>query len=424
MKQVLRIASQPLRAMLRVPGSKSITNRAILLAALANRVSEISEILISDDTKALIEALRQLGIVIMLDEKARLCIVEGCGGVISKAESTVWCAEAGTVARFLPPVCAASPSVVHFDGGERLRERPLKELLAILRTQGATFEPAVCERMPFTMTGVPGLRGGDITVDAQATGQYVSGLLMAAPLANEAVRIKASQLVSKPYVQMTCAMMAEFGVQVQCLADDVFAVAASQRYQSRDYIVEPDLSTASYFFAAAAVTGGQVTVQGVSRKQTLQGDVAFLSVLEAMGCCVQDGVDGVTVIGSDSLRGVTVDMRDYSDTFMTLAALAPFASSPTTITNIKHTRSQESDRITAVSEGLSRLDVKVEASESGLTIYPGMPKGGMVDSYQDHRIAMAFAIIGLRVSGVEIEGADCVSKTCPEFFTLWDQLFS
>ena len=201
-----------------------------------------------------------------------------------------------------------------------------------------------------------------------------------------------------------------------------FYVPIPQRYQAREYVIEPDLSTASYFFAAAAVTGGEVTIQAIQRESSKQADVKFLTVLEKMGCTVIEAESGLTVKGPAELKGVKVDMRDFSDTFMTLATLAPFASSPTTITNIAHARFKESDRIAAVRAGLETLKVKVESGQDWIKIYPGMPEAGEVNSFNDHRIAMAFSVIGLKVSGVVIDGAECVSKTCPNFFEMWDEL--
>jgi 3-phosphoshikimate 1-carboxyvinyltransferase len=203
-----------------------------------------------------------------------------------------------------------------------------------------------------------------------------------------------------------------------------FSVPAPQRYTPCDYVVEPDLSTASYFFAAAAVTGGQVTIQAVDRKISKQGDVRFLKVLEKMGCEVIEHPDGLTVKGAAVLQGVSVDMQHFSDTFMTLAALAAFAVTPTTITNIGHTRLQESNRITVMRKNLENLNIKVEEGEDWIKIYPSTPRAGIVDSHRDHRIAMACSIIGLRVAGIEIDGAECVTKTCPDFFVLWESLLS
>ena len=414
MKQLIRTASTPIQARVTIPGSKSITNRALLLAALADGVSELFDILISDDTVAFMNALRQLGIAIRLDEATRSCIVAGGQGHFPKKNAEIWCADAGTAARFLLAACAASPGTYHLDASEHLRQRPILSLLQTLCSQGARVIPEHAERMPFTITGNEGLFGGEIEIEGSETSQFISALLMVAPFAKNPVFLNSHNVVSNPYVEMTCAMMSEFGVLVRRMHQARYSVPAPQRYTPCDYVVEPDLSTASYFFAAAAVTGGQVTIQFVDRQAAKQGDVRFLKVLERP--------DGLTVKGSAVLQGVSVDMQHFSDTFMTLAALAAFAVTPTTITNIGHTRLQESNRITVMRKNLENLHIKVEEGEDWIKIYPSTPQAGKIDSHRDHRIAMACSIIGLRVAGIEIDGAECVAKTCPDFFALWARL--
>lgn len=422
MKQMIHAVEKPIRSRVVIPGSKSITNRALLLAALAEGVSEIFDILISDDTLAFIHALHELGIVVQLDEESRSCIVAGCGGQFPKQEASVWCHNAGTVSRFLIAACAASPGIYHFDATDQLRGRPITPMLRALATQGVTFTPENPEKMPFTLHGRAGLLGGDFEIPGTETSQFTSALLMVAPLAINPVTLFTHDIVSRPYVDMTCAMMADFGVLVRRMHNARFHVPAQQHYSARDYVVEPDMSTASYFFAAAAVTGGEIQIQPIDRQHCKQGDVQFLNVLEKMGCEVIETEEALTVKGPKKLNGVNVDMREFSDTFMTLAAIAPFAASPTTITNISHTRHQESNRITSTRKELEKLGVKVEEGPDWLKVYPSEPKAGVIDSHDDHRIAMSFALIGLRVPGIEIEGAECVAKTCPDFFEMWQAI--
>lgn len=423
MKRSIQAIKEPIQCRIKIPGSKSITNRALLLAALADGVSEISSILVSDDTAAFIEALRQLGVMIQYDETTKTCIVGGCSGRFPKAEAIIECREAGTVARFLLAACASSPGKYMFDGSQRLRERPIALLLNALHRQGATIEPKAATQMPFTVHGRQGLLGGEIEIDGSQSGQFISALLMIAPFAQSPVTIKTTELVSRSYVDMTCTMMGEFGVMVRRFHQERFLIPVPQRYTARDYVVEPDFSTASYFFAAAAVTGGEVIIQPIDVKHSKQGDARFLQTLEKMGCIVTQRSTGLSIKGPAELRGVSVDMRDGSDTFMTLAAIAPFATTPTTITNISHTRLQESNRITAMRQELEKLKVKVEEGSDWIKIYPSTPVTGTIDSHNDHRIAMAFSVIGLKV-GVQIKGPQCVSKTCPEFFELWDELYA
>lgn len=424
MMQPIRAATAPVHATVLVPGSKSMTNRALLLAALAEGVSELSDILISDDTLTFLKALRDLGIMIQLDASTRSCIVAGAGGQFPRKKASVWCNDAATAARFLLPVCAASHGSYQFDGSEQLRQRPLAELLKILRSQGAYVVPEESTEMPFTLIGTERLRGGDIEIESSETGQFVSAMLMVAPFANKPFLIQTKDAVSQPYIEMTCQMMKDFGVMVKRLHAGRFNVPVPQRYHARDYTIEPDFSTASYFFAAAAVTGGTLTIQPVNRHASKQADAEFISILEKMGCEVIENSHGLTVKGPSQLNGVNVDMRNCSDVFMTLAAIAPFAKTPTAITNISHARKKESDRIAVMRSELEKLQIKVEEGKDWLKIYPSVPRPATIESHGDHRIAMAFSVLGLRVEGVEINHADCVKKTCPEFFAMWDEMYS
>jgi 3-phosphoshikimate 1-carboxyvinyltransferase len=244
---------------------------------------------------------------------------------------------------------------------------------------------------------------------------------MAAPLGRALLDLSVDDLVSRPYVDMTVAMMKLFGVAATAVKHARFTVPPGS-YEAQDYQIEPDASTASYFFAAAAAGSGRVRVRGLHREACLQGDIRFLDVLEAMGCTVDDDGDGVRVAGPAALAGLTVNMSDISDTFMTLAAIAPLATSPVTITGIANVRLKESDRIAAVEHNLRRLHIRTESGPDYLRIYPGTPVGGSIDPHGDHRIAMSFAVLGLCVPGIRVEDPDCVSKTCPSFFGLWTAL--
>ena len=403
----------------RVPGSKSITNRALLLAALARGASTLRGALSAGDTRAFAAGLRALGVAV--DETAAEgWRVTGAGGRIPSAVADVFCAEAGTAARFLLAACATSEGRYRFDAAPQLRRRPVALLLEALRSQGSRTEPADAERLPLTLVA-RGLTGGSLHLPGDTSSQFISALLMAAPLGHAPLRLTADALVSRPYVDMTLAMMEQFGVPSSRDGHECFTVNPGA-YESRDYVVEPDASTASYFFAAAAVTGGRVKVLGLSRRHSLQGDARFVDVLEAMGCSVHDEPDGVVVAGTGTPAGLTVDMSDISDTFMTLAAVAPFASSPVTITGIANVRLKESDRITVTESNLRRLGVRTDSGPDFLRVYPGLPTGGRVDPHGDHRIAMSFAVLGARVPGVVIDDPSCVDKTCPGFFELWSTL--
>ena len=420
----IRPARSGLDVTVRVPGSKSITNRALLLAALATGPSTLRNALAADDTLAFAAALRGLGFAVA--EAAGGWRVQGAAGRIPAAEADIFCAEAGTAARFLLAAAAAGEGRYRVDAAPQLRRRPLAKLLEALRAQGARTTPPDAERLPLTLKA-HGLTGGSLRLPGDTSSQFISALLMAAPLGRAPLELAVEDLVSRPYVDMTLDMMAQFGVAAERRGHEHFRVVPAV-YGGRDYAVEPDASTASYFFAAAAVTGGRVKVLGLRRESSLQGDVRFLDLLEAMGCSVSDEPDGVVVAGAPAPAGpgtpagLTVDMGDISDTFMTLAAIAPFASSPVTITGIANVRHKESDRIAAMESNLRRLGVKTASGPDFLSVYPGTPTGGRIDPHGDHRIAMSFAVLGLRTRGVVVEDPGCVSKTCPDFFELWKML--
>ena len=417
--RTIRPARTDLDLTVRVPGSKSITNRALLLAALASGPSTLRGALAADDTLTFAAGLRALGFAVDAEE-ADGWRVQGAAGRIPAAEADVFCAEAGTAARFLLAACAAGEGSYRLDASAQLRRRPLAQLLEALRAQGARTAPRDAAHLPLTLEA-RGLTGGSLRLPGDTSSQFVSALLMAAPLGHAPLDLAVDGLVSRPYVDMTLAMMAQFGVAAERRGHECFRVVPSA-YAGRDYAVEPDASTASYFFAAAAVTGGRVRVLGLRRDGCLQGDIRFLDVLEAMGCSVSDEPDGVVVAGPGTPAGLTVDMSDISDTFMTLAAVAPFASSPVTITGIANVRLKESDRIAAMESNLRRLGVKTASGLDFLRVYPGTPTGGRIDPHGDHRVAMSFAVLGSRVPGVIVEDPGCVSKTCPDFFELWTAL--
>ncbi len=390
----------PITGTVNVPGSKSISNRALLLAAISSGVTRLKGLLDSDDTEACHIALRNLGVVIH-DLGQNEWRVEGCTRFTS---TTIDCRDAGTVSRFLIPICAAVGGDFQFYGTERLSERPMKPLFDVLIEQGVEIEylenPGF---LPIHMKS-NGIKGGKIQVDMKDSSQFVSGLLLASPYAKTPL-IMDQDLEAKPYVQMTLQMMKDFASPLPPGVE-------------RRYTIEPDASTASYFFAAAALTGGCVTVPGLSFG-VMQGDIRFLGLLEKMGATVTEDQNGLTVQGPALLKGLgTVDMTGFTDTFMTVAAIAPFANAATTITGLRHTRLQESDRVEAMRQGLCNLGAQVSTTEDSITIQPGLLHGGHINSHNDHRIAMSHALIGLKIPGVIIDGAECVKKTCPQYFEL------
>ena len=394
----IHLAERPICGTVIVPGSKSISNRALLLAALRKGETHLHGLLQSDDTEACIEALKVLGI--SMQQKDDVLVMQSESSF--KSPATINCRDAGTVARFLVPILAAKGGDYEVQGSKRMSERPMQPLFDALVAQGVSVTYlGQAGFLPVRLQS-QGLKGGAVTVDIQDSSQFVSGLMMAAPFAKTPLQVVAKDLAQKPYVSMTLAMMQNF---------------------ASPYQIEPDASTASYFFAAAALTAGEVFVPNI-KQAMLQGDVRFLTVLEKMGATVEFNEAGVRVRGPKQLKGLhVIDMTGYTDTFMTLAAIAPFADCPTTIQGLAHTRLQESDRVAAMATGLEALGCKVETSKDTITIYPSPLHGGVVDSHNDHRIAMSHALIGLRVKGVVIDNPECVKKTCPYFFELLEALY-
>ncbi len=412
----------PPDAIIRVPGSKSITNRALLLAALADGVSTFQNGLFSEDSQCFVECLRRLGFTVEADPDAATFAVHGLGGHIPATSADLFVGNAGTAARFLTAAVCIGEGEYHFDGVPRMRERPIAALLAALRRLG-TEVSADSGHFPLTVHA-HGLEGGLTSLDASESSQYLSALLLIAPYARKDVTIGIEgALVSQPYIETTIQMMSQFGVSVERDGYKRFKVRAGQRYTARQYAIEPDASNASYFFAAAAVTGGKVTVPYLGR-DSLQGDIHFLDVLEKMGCIVHYRSDGVTVHGPSQLRGVDVNMNAISDTAQTLAAIAPYADGPVTIRDVQHIRHKETDRIQAIVTELRKLGATVDEFADGLRVHPGKLHAADVDTYQDHRMAMAFAVAGLKTSGVRINDPGCTQKTFPDYFTRFNALYN
>lgn len=413
--------STPINATVRIPGSKSITNRALLLAALADGASSFENALFSEDSLCFVECLRRLGITVEADPDAARITVHGLNGRIPATEADLFVGNAGTAARFLTAAVAIGNGDYHFDGVPRMRERPIAPLLNALRLLGVEID-SDNGHFPLTVHA-RGFRGGVTSLDASESSQYLSALLLIAPYAAEDVTIEIEgSLVSQPYIETTLQMMKQFGVGVTREGYKRFVVAAGQRYQARAYAIEPDASNASYFFAAAAVTGGQITIPYLTR-DSLQGDIHFLDVLAQMGCTVDYQSAGVHVAGPSVLRGVEVNMNAISDTVQTLAAIAPYADSPVIVRDVQHIRHKETDRIQAVVTELRKLGAQVDEFPDGLKVYPGNLHAAAVDTYQDHRMAMAFAVAGLRTPGIRINDPGCTQKTFPDYFERFQTLY-
>jgi len=423
MTQLARVAPGSAGAVwdVRVPGSKSITNRALLLAGVAAGESELVRPLRSDDTEVMAEALRTLGATVTETREAdgaEIWTVQGIGGgprgdADSGAVTEVYCGMAGTAGRFLVPMLAAGHGSFRVDAHEQLRRRPLGPVLDALRAQGAKIEG---DSFPLTIRAT-GLEGGEVPVDASVSSQFLSGLLIAAPLARRATTLNFDALASAPYLDLTLDVIRAFGVEVSSRAGSL--TVQPQQYRPTRFEVEPDASSASYFLGSAALTGTTVRLPGLDRRVTAQGDIELAGFLEQMGCAVRDGADGLELTGPERLRGVTVNMGNSSDVFMTLACVAVFAEGPTMIEGIGHARVKESDRIDACASNLRRLGISVDEGPDFLRVHPGTPRADVrLPTYDDHRVAMAFSLIGARMP-VVLEEPAVVGKTFPEFFAVW-----
>lgn len=400
-----------------MPGSKSITNRALLLAMLADGESVLTGALFSDDSRHFLNCLNALGFETTASETESRITVKGLSGRLPLMESSLYVGSAGTAARFLTACLGVSQGVFHMDASEQMKKRPMAPLLDALKELGCEISFSEKEGFfPFTLTG-HGFHKDNICIDINASSQFLSALLIASCLADKDMTIQVRGSHGMSYIDMTGRMMEQFGVHFSKTAGGTFIIPAGQHYHALSYAVEPDVSAAAYFYAIAAILGISVTVKGVF-PNSLQGDVQFLSILEQMGCCVTETSEGLCLSGPErgTLRGVTVDMSACSDQAITLAAIAPYADAPTTITGIGHIRHQESNRISAIAENLHTMGVSCEEREDGLTIYPGKPRPALIHTYDDHRLAMGFSLTGLLAEGIVIENPLCCKKTFENYF--------
>jgi 3-phosphoshikimate 1-carboxyvinyltransferase len=408
----------------RLPGSKSVTARALFLAAAASGRTVLREPLRAADTRAFLAALAALGYPLAA-ENDRWEITGSPSGPPAGG-GAVWCHDAATASRFLPALCAAGHGTYAIDASAQMRARPMAPLLGALRQLGADITAADGGHLPLRIRAA-GVKGGDVVLDAGVSSQFLTALCLLGPLTAEGLRIRVTDLVSAPYVDLTLAMMARFGAVAQHDARAGSARAGSNSgifafeptgYQAVDMTVEPDASTASYFLAAAALTGNTVTVPGLGRRSA-QGDLAFgTQVLAAMGAQCHATDDAITVTGTGQLSGGEFVMRDISDTMPTLAAIAPFADGPVTITGVGNVRVKESDRLEAMAVNLRACGIRCETGPDWITVHPGQPHGAHIACYADHRIAMACSLIGLRTPGITLDDPQCVAKTCPDFHRL------
>ena len=443
-----------------IPGSKSITNRAFLLSALSVLDLDSSKFIIlkgcleSDDTIAFYNCLIILGFKIERSQNQYKFLGVARSDILAhwrNSELSIYCHDAGTAVRFLLPLVSALGGGVNISASEQMTKRPIQALLLALQELGVKFAytniPGSLPLRVLPSKIMPALSGGDLVIDTRESSQFISGILMVSPLAKQKTTLQLTQTRRQSYIDMTVKMMQDFGFEVvvnktkdnyeidNSIANKITNNSGfnNKIFKNNNFIynIEPDASTASYFFALAAVTGGVISVKNLDCRKSLQGDVGFLSVLEKMGSVITYQKDESTgefytsIKGPKVLKGFgldnPVDVSSFSDTFMTLAAIAPFADKPVHITGISHTRKQESDRVHAIAAGLKSLGVKLEEKTDDLIIYPAdikNLKGSIVSSFGDHRIAMSLALVGLKIPGVVIENAGAVSKTCPRYFEM------
>jgi 3-phosphoshikimate 1-carboxyvinyltransferase len=435
-------------ASVEVPGSKSISNRALILAALSGGKTRLLNLQFSDDSRRMLMCLRSLGIDVDWDKDKKEATVVGTGGLIPKESGAVrgenlFVGNAGTAARFLPCLAALGVGAFRFTGDPQMQERPMAELIDALVNQGSKVnllqpmspdslvplgdkvipKPLVRNKSyPFELIA-NGLAGGSIKLDITRSTQFASGLMMAAPYAKAPLKLELTgDRTQIPYVDMTVAMMKTFGVEVKH-QESTWEIPLTPYATPGEYLIEPDFSGACYFFAAAALIGGKVTVKH-TRAASIQGDIRFLKVLQHMGCSFFEDPEGLTVEKEPGrvLKGVEVDMNAFSDQALTLAALAPFCDRPVSIRNVAHIRNQECDRIEAIVKNLRALGGTVEERPDGVTITPGPLHGGLIETFGDHRVAMAFSLLGLKVPGVQMDDPACVAKTFENYWDVFAQL--
>lgn len=412
---------EPPNVRLDLPGSKSITNRALVVAGLADGESELAGVLFSEDTHVMMDSLQKMGVGIRQNPNGLSVSISGTGGGLERPAETIWVHQSGTTARFCLPLAALCGQEVTIDGDEQIKNRPHEELCKALQSLGAQIEYLEAPNsFPLVVNGKD-LQGGQISLNGGISSQFISALLLAAPCFPDQLELNIDgDLVSRPYIDMTISVMQAFGAQIQRVNDRRYVISPTG-YRNSRYEIEPDASAASYFFAAAAISGGSITVEGLGSR-SIQGDIGFVDIVEKMGAKVVRSDNSLSVTGTGSLIGIDASMKEISDTVPTLAAIAPLASGPTVISDVAFIARKESDRVTALITELGKIGVEAEKTETGMVVYPGKVQKGTIHTYDDHRIAMAFSILGLVVPGITLDSPQCVAKTFPSFFDVLDQV--
>jgi len=413
-----------IKAVISPPGSKSLTNRAMVLAAMANRACSLTNVLFADDTRVMLDGLTRLGFELQIDESNRTVVVQGRSGQIPAADADIFCGNSGTTIRFLTALCCLGHGEFRLDGIERMRSRPIGQLVDLLKNLGGRISYLGNAGFPPVHVQADGLPGGLIQYPAAASSQYLSAVLMVSPYARHEVRVDLEpNQTSWPYIWMTMRLMHEFGITPELLRDPATGepkqiVVPKGHYTASSYAVEPDASNAAYFLGIAALhPGASISISGLGTS-SLQGDVEFAKILRQLGASVTIAKDSITVVGGPELKGIDVNLLDMPDQAQTLAVLALFAKGRTTIRGLHTLRVKETDRLAALSTELQKFGavVNVEGDDALMVDPPNNLSPAAVDTYDDHRMAMSFAMAGTRLGGVIIKDPQCVSKTYPEFF--------
>ena len=407
-------------AVVGVPGSKSYTHRMLIASALSDGVCTIHNGLKSEDTTLTLEALRQMGVTIEID--GNKFIVHGTKGMLKPRTEPVYLGNSGTSMRLLTAVAALGKGIYTLTGTKRMGERPIQDLIDGLKQIGVNARSVNNNGCPPLEINGGDLAGGSIALKCGISSQFLSALLLIAPYTKNGIDINVIEgPVSRPYVDMTVEVMERLGVKIRRDGYERFWVQGGATYRAGSYTVEPDCSQAGYFWAAAAITGAEVMVKGINR-ESRQGDVRFVKVLEAMGCDISYQKDGIKVSGKE-LAAITTDMADMPDMVPTLAVVAAFARGTTVIENVAHLRGKESDRLGSVVNELSKMGIEASCSDTGMIITGGNPNGAEIDTYGDHRIAMSFALAGLKIPGICIKDPRCVEKSFPNFWEVFESLY-
>lgn len=423
---IVRPMIHPIEKEVTVPGSKSMTNRALFMAAMASGKSVLKGVLLSDDSRVFLGSLSSLGFEVIIDEEGKSVTLTGEGGRIPINNATIYVGSAGTAARFLTALLALSDGEATINCSEQMKARPMKPLFDALSALGATF--TYLEQEGFLPVHVKGraksCMANEVSLDISKSTQFLSALLMSAPLLKNGLKICiTSEKKQGSYINITRKMMENFGVH-SAFDGENYTVAGTEQYLSGEYNIEPDVSAACYFYALAALTGSSIIVRGV-HFDSMQGDVKFLEVLKKIGCTVSDTPEGIKVIGKSDLayEAVDINMNDFSDQTMTLAAMAPFMCGTTVIRNVGHIRLQESNRMQAIINELNKAGIECREEGDDLIIKSGKVRSTNIATYEDHRMAMAFSLLGLRTEGIVILDPMCCSKTFKEYFEVLDSLY-